>query len=81
MQAKVPRANAGAGVRLDAAASSAAAKEEEWELWAQQISGLVEEPVEGVHGEMDSLINSVVKVYCLHSEPNFSSNTSRVTRK
>lgn len=72
MQAKVPRANAGAGVRLDAAASSAATKEEEWELWAQQISGLVEEPVEGVHGEMDSLINAVVKVYCLHSEPNFS---------
>lgn len=43
----------------------------DWEVWAEQINGLVETP--GQRAEMSSdLLDAVVKVYCLHSEPNFS---------
>merc|ERR1719235_1492988 len=45
--------------------------EQDWEHWADQIDSLVETP--GQRAEMSShLLDAVVKVYCLHSEPNFS---------
>ncbi|QDZ24599.1 DegP-like serine protease [Chloropicon primus] len=46
-------------------------KVEDWEVWADQINDLVETP--GQREEMSSkLLDAVVKVYCLHSEPSFS---------
>ena len=46
-------------------------EQEEWEVWADQINGLVETADQ--RNEMSShLLDAVVKVYCLHSEPNFS---------